>query len=143
MSPKLTGVAVAALSMALSFALAACGSEGGGEQGNGGAANSDFKNAGDPGARNLPSGFPEDVPVPAGELRNGSAVGDVGWRLMVAVPLDADAEALKAEYTTLYEDAGFTVTNEGTSSNLQATNSDWRVDLVVRPPTITVQVLDY
>lgn len=142
------GAVAAALSMTL--ALAGCGSDdesdgegSGGKQADSAGANAEqVDEPEEGGAGERPEGFPEDVPVPAGEVRSSSQVGDVGWRAMIAVPLDADMEALKTEYTALYEDAGFTVTQEGTVHNLMATNDKWRVDLVVRPPTITVQVLD-
>lgn len=115
-----------------------------GKQANGAGANvvpADQPEAGGAGER--PEGFPEDVPVPSGEVRTSSQIGDVGWRAMIVVDLDAEVDALKAEYTTLYEDAGFTVTQEGTVYNMMAENEKWRVDLVVRPPTITVQVMDW
>lgn len=86
--------------------------------------------------------FPDDVPLPEGEIHSSTEVGDVGWRTMIVVDLEAEVESLKAEYTTLYEDAGFSVVQEGTVYNMTAENDEWQIDLVVRPPTITVQVLD-
>lgn len=141
----LTRVGAVTGALALVVALAGCGSDDDSdEDGSGGKRGTSAGSADqvrDDKSVERPEGFPEEVPVPSGEVHSFSEISDVGWRAMIVVPLDAEVEALKTEYTALYEDAGFTVTQEGTDYNMTAKNEDWEVDLVVRPPTITFQVL--
>lgn len=88
----------------------------------------------------LPEGFPDDIPLPEGAtLKSATAIGDDnGWRLLYVIPVDDDGR--RDAYAARLSDAGLQVEETG-EVNLTAEREGWRVDAVVRPPTITLQVL--
>ena len=87
---------------------------------------------------NLPEGFPENVPLPEhNEIKTASALTEDSWRLMLLV--DPDAEGIIEQYAQQLTDAGFEVSTD--SSMVSGNNDSLSIDAVIRPPTITFQVI--
>lgn len=131
------GLAGAAL---LVVSLGACGGEESGSSNSPAADGSTSQTEKSDSSVKLPEGFPEEVPLPENaELKTANAVGGTtAWRLRYEVPLDEEGRV--AKYSKRLQDAGFTVTNPS-DVNVSGDNGKWRVDAVIRPPTITFQVM--
>lgn len=90
----------------------------------------------------LPEGFPDDIPLPEdATLRTATAMGAGGaWRLMYVI--DSDDDDRLERYAARLAAAGFEINADVPEVNIDARRSPWKVDAVVRPPTITLQVLE-
>lgn len=88
----------------------------------------------------LPEGFPSEVPRPEdAQLKTAQAIaGAKAWRLRYGIDLNEEGRVDK--YTNRLKDAGFSVESP-TEVNVTGNNGKWRVDAVIRPPTITFQVI--
>lgn len=88
----------------------------------------------------LPEGFPEDAPLPEGATLETADVLAAGtaWRLRYSV--DIDEEGRVDKYSKRLRDAAFDVSTPS-DVNVTGTNDTWRVDAVIRPPSITFQVI--
>lgn len=137
------GLATGIIAAILVIALSACGDtdDAEGTQGTEGSSTTDAP-TNDGSEVELPGDFPDEVPLPQdATLTSVTPIGDHGWRLMFSV--DPEQEGHVEAYATRLTDAVFDV-EAGTPApeNVGASNSEWRVDAVVRPPLITVQVLE-
>jgi len=89
----------------------------------------------------LPEDFPDDVPLPPHDtIESADIMAEGTWRLLLTTDLDADGDAIIDEYAAQLTAAGFDV---GTSPPIVSGNSETlRIDAVIRPPTITLQVIE-
>lgn len=90
------------------------------------------------GETSLPEGFPEGVPLPEhDEISSARQLSETSWRLLLMT--DPDADGSLENYAAILTDAGFEVDVSGPI--VSGKSPTLNVDAVVRPPTITLQVM--